>query len=225
MARFLTASINHAQAPPFSHRGHCQRSRPVLHHLPVRRRHRRKATPTTRSRGAFSTGRYQQVHGDLRGNVRTITALSLRRDTGIGAFASSTARTIDAEFFMADSDFANGVFDVREQLRGRGDERRDAQDDQPARLDRRVSRGARSLQLQRAARHAVRAHRVKDLVWEVLLYSNTATGTYITDAPNRCCRPLEPNVSTGSTTGCLATGRTSRMSLTRRSRPIGWRRR
>ena len=163
---------------------------------------------------SFSTGRYQQVHGDLRGNVRTITALSLRRDTGIGAFASSTARTIDAEFFMADSDYATASSTFASNYAG-------------AAMNV-VTRKMISLPDWTAASPVVPAafnfnvpldtpfvHTgVKDLVWEVLLYSNTATGTYITDAHQPVLSASGTHVSTGSTTGCLATGRTSRMSLT-----------
>jgi hypothetical protein len=47
----------------------------------------------------------QQVHGDLRGNVLVITALSFRRD-GVSTATTGLSRTIDMEVAMGDADFA-----------------------------------------------------------------------------------------------------------------------
>ena len=161
---------------------------------------------------SFSTGRYQQIHGDLRGTVRTITALSLRRDGSLPAFASATARTIDAEYFMADSDYAVASATFATNYAGTAMNvvtRKminlpdwTAATPQPAPW-------TFTVPLDTPFVHTG----VKDLVWEVVIHSNTATGTYPADTYQATLSNSGTHLSTGSTTGCLATGRTSRMTL------------
>jgi hypothetical protein len=54
----------------------------------------------------FSTHRYQEIHGELRGRVLPIRAISWRRD-GTRADPAQLARTLDAQLVLAPSDNAN----------------------------------------------------------------------------------------------------------------------
>ncbi len=48
----------------------------------------------------------QQIHGDLRGTTRVMTALSFRRD-GVSTASTGLPRTIDMEIWAGDADFAH----------------------------------------------------------------------------------------------------------------------
>jgi hypothetical protein len=160
----------------------------------------------------FSSGRYQQIHGDMRGSLRTITALSMRRDGAVGASTSATARTIDAEYFMADSDFdlasstfaSNYAGPVINVVTRKNINLPDWTAAAP-----KPAPWTFTLPLDLPFVHTG----LKDLVWEVVVHSNTATGTWPADANQSTLSTSGISVSTGSTTGCFSTGRTSRMNL------------
>lgn len=158
------------------------------------------------------SARYQQGHGSLRGAPRSMQATSFRRDGG-GNQATAVARTIDAELFMADTNFAtlsttfasnyastpvNTV--IRKMI------------NLP---DFTISQGSP------APWNIVIPHDVpfvytgvQDLLWEIRIHSNTNTGAYTCDAFGGFSQDVGTAATALFGTGCLATGRTSRMSIT-----------
>ena len=159
---------------------------------------------------SWASGRYQQIHGDMRGTVRTITALSQRRDGGLGASTTAVARSVDVEYYMADSDFAlaSSTFATNYASAPMNVVTRKfinlpdwtAATTKPAPFTFTVPFDVPFVYVG-----------LKDLVWEVAVHSTTATGTWPADAFSAILSSSGASVSTGL--GCFATTRTSRMSI------------
>ena len=158
----------------------------------------------------YPSGRYQQVHGDLRGSVRVITGISWRRTGVATTYTTATARTVDIELLMCDGDsatvsatFASNYAGVPKLVVNR----------------KTVNLPDFTLSLGSPAPWSIVvpcdvpyvALGTKDLLWEYLLYSNTATGSYFCDYGNAGTTSTGTNVVTGA--GCIATGGTVPMSI------------
>ena len=158
-----------------------------------------------------ATHRYQQAHGSLRGAPRLMQAISIRRDGGLGAFASAVARTIDAEMFMAHTNFATVSATFATNYAGA-----------PVTT---VTRKMINLpdwtaNLGNPAPWFAIPHDnpfaytgTQDLLWEIKIYSTTSTGTYPADAFSGFAQDVGSATNVLFGTGCVATGRTSAMSI------------
>ena len=159
---------------------------------------------------SFSTGRYQQIHGDMRGTVRVITALSLRRYGVATIYLSATARTVDIELLLGESNHAtasatfanNYVTPPRLVVNRKMVNLPDFTQPQgtPAPWNLVIPFDAPHVQLP-----------ANDLLWEYVLYGSTATGTYFCDHKASTLTANASHVLTG--TGCVATGRTVPMLI------------
>jgi hypothetical protein len=159
-----------------------------------------------------ATHRYQQCHADLRGTPRLIQALSIRRDGGLGAFASAVARTVNLSLVYARGNmgaftpvFADnyvcapttvftGNVNLPDWTMNLGS---------PAPWNVTITG---TMPWVYDGRH--------DLIWELVINSTTSTGTYPADAisgPTPGTLGLGTNTPSG--TGCMATGANNPMLL------------
>jgi hypothetical protein len=153
--------------------------------------------------------RYQQIHGDLRGTPMNVQAIALRRDGATTAYANAIARIVDAELSMAASDWAARSRTFASNYAG-----------SPVRVVARRSINLPDLRTHVAtpepwsfvipldAPYAYSGQ--NDLLWEIVIHSTTSGGAYPLDA-------YTVTTVTGTPaaygTGCIATGRTQRMTL------------
>ena len=70
--------------------------------------------------GIFGTARYQQVHGDLKGNAVRVTNLTFRRGGITRDIPDMIARTVELDLTMANSDFAKSTTTFDNNLKATG---------------------------------------------------------------------------------------------------------
>ena len=151
--------------------------------------------------------RYQQVHGDLRGNPFLMKGIQIRGD---GSF-NSLARTVDMEIVVSNGPYVgfSQVFDANHgPLRF------------AAFLRKTVNLPALTMPTPPPAMFtvlfpfdAMYPHVGSfDVVWEARVHSNTSTSSYIMDANSGSPLDVNSRTSTPLGTGCTATGRTLAMA-------------
>ena len=163
------------------------------------------AGPSSYTGAWHSTDRSQQIHGDLRNQVLALKSIAWRRSAYPVADPSSFSRTIDAEFFAGEGDMnAAGVTFLANYQGPRTSV---------------VARKPMSLpdwsQFQGSPAQFTFVvpfdqpfsySGASDLVWEVIVWSNTGNSNYLADA---CAGILSlPGTVQYVGSGCLATGRT-----------------
>lgn len=157
------------------------------------------------------SGRYQQIHGDLRGAPRAFQGIFLRKDAI--NLASGVARTVDVELYTCDSSFAGSSTTFASNYIGT-----------PTRVIDRKNINLPDITTSQGSpepwniafpfdRPGVYTGQ-NDFLWEVVMYSNTATGTYALDAYSGTDTATGPTLTLG--TGCIPFGKTSAMGLSGR---------
>jgi hypothetical protein len=153
-----------------------------------------------------ATHRYQQIHGDVRGNAWLVQGLALRRDglTGSGG----PARTIDAEIFMGNADYATATGSFLGNYTGtRAQVVNRKQINLPDFTAGQGSPAPFALVIPFDTPWPYTG--AQDLAWELLVHSTTSSSTYVCDAHSG----LASSTNTSLGTGCLATGKSVRMTL------------
>jgi hypothetical protein len=155
-----------------------------------------------------SAQRYQQVHGDLRTGPMLVQEISFRRGNSTSAHVGALARTLDAEVFVGNGDYATSTTTFATNYLA-----------PPVNVITRKSINLPDLTafagnpapftivLPFDNPHVYTGS--NDLVWEIVIWSNTASGAYFTDAMNYT------NFATTATVGvaCTATGQTNPMLM------------
>ena len=158
----------------------------------------------------FAAGRYQQIHGDIRGVARLINEIAFRRNGATTTYSTATARTVDIELYMCNSNHWTVSTTFAANYSGT-----------PIKV---VNRKMVNLPDFRTHQGAPAPWNIAipfdtpwmytgtlDLLWEYVVYANTATGDYFTDYKSYTLSHSGAHILSGF--GCIATGRTVPMSI------------
>lgn len=158
-----------------------------------------------------ATHRYQQIHGDMRNRVLLVLGVALRRSSG-GPYAAAVARTIDAEMFMGNADYATASTSFAGNYVGTPTNTVLRKMINCPDLVNTVSTPEPWLvQFPHDAPFVYTGR--NDAAWELKIYSTTSTGVYSIDVYSGSL--LGTYTLTGERVGigCTATGRSTPMTL------------
>lgn len=155
-----------------------------------------------------ASARYQQIHGDLRAMPRVFQGLFLRKDAGTSN--SAIARTIDTELYLCDSSFAAATTTFASNYIGT-----------PTRV---IDRKNVNLPAITSSQGSPEPWNIaflfdrpfvypaqNDLLWEIVIFANTATSVYSLDAYQGSDTLTGPSAILG--TGCTPSGKTKPVGL------------